>query len=129
MATTDIPARNTYLGARAELLKTRWEHRLGRQLGAQTQRLMPGRNGANYNADIVLQAPGEGWPVVVFEVIEPGRSARQVTQNLRRLLDTQSIYELLGQHRPIVVIVASSSEEAERVREEAGTTDVQVEVI
>jgi len=126
-----LPARDTYVESRAPLMKSRWEKRLGRPLEIQTEYLVLGPDGKRYHADIVLQDPSNGVPLVVFEVKSPGKTAQQTESNLRRILDSQRYFESWGGKRPKVVLLVPGSEkgEAARIKRALNARGVQVEVV
>jgi hypothetical protein len=126
-----VPTEDTYVTSRARLMKSRWEKRLGRALEVQTQRLMPDRDGARYRADLVLQDPKDGLPLVLFEVKTPGKTGEQAECNLRRLLDSTRLMERLGRTPPEVVLLIANGEKAEgdRIRKALRPGNVRVEVV
>jgi hypothetical protein len=129
--TQTLPARNTYVESRAPLMKSRWERRLGRRLEVQTQRLMPDPTGQGYYADIVLQDPATGLPVVVFEVKSPDKTAEQAESNLRRILKTRHVFKVLGGCQPQAVLLVADSEkdEGSRIKRAVNARAVRVEVV
>ena len=129
--TQTLPARDTYVESRAPLMKSRWEKRLGRPLEIQTQYLVLGPDGQRYRADIVLQDPIDGIPLVVFEVKGPGKTTQQTQSNLVRLLGSQCYFESWGGKQPQVVLVVADSEKSEgsRIKRAVNARAVRVEVV
>lgn len=129
--TPSVATENSYLASRAWLLKGRWEKRLGRELDVQTDRLMPGKHGQSYHADIVLQDPVSRLPLVVFEVKSPAKTIEQTADNLRRILDTRRFIQLLGGQRPTAVLLVPATDEAaaRNLLDRLGAEDTEVEVI
>ena len=112
-------------------MKSRWEKRLGRPLEIQTAYLVLGPDGKRYHADIVLQDPSNGVPLVVFEVKSPGKTTQQTESNLRRILDSQRYFESWGGKQPKVVLLVAGSDkdEAARIKRAVNVRGVQVEVV
>ena len=129
--TRSVPVENSYVTSRAPLLKTRWERRLGRALEVQTDRLLPAPHGKSYHADVVLQDPVDGLPLVVFEVKGPGKTSQQAEENLRRILDTRQYARLLGGKPPRVVLLVGLGEkqEGERIKRAVNGRGIKVEVL
>ena len=90
-----------------------------------------GPDGKRYHADIVLQDPSNGVPLVVFEVKSPGKTTQQTESNLRRILDSQRYFESWGGKQPKVVLLVAGSDrdEAARIKRAVNARGVQVEVV
>jgi hypothetical protein len=102
-----------YLGALAQLIRSRWESRIGPPLDVRTERIMPDPNGGTYLADIVLQRPADHLPLVVFELRIPGTPRAETEKALRRILDSREAVELLGGKKPTVVLIVARGHEEE----------------